>query len=72
MRQSVWLAAVVAMLAVGCGASVNVEQERSRLLALDREWSQSTKDTDKFLSYFAPDASTYPQGMPVATRRRDS
>jgi ketosteroid isomerase-like protein len=58
---------VVAAVAAGCGPSVNVEQERNALLALDREWSQTTKDTDKFLSYFAPDASAYPQGMPVAT-----
>jgi ketosteroid isomerase-like protein len=56
----------MASLAAGCGTSVNVEQERNSLLALDREWSQTTKDTDTFLSYFAPEASIYPQGMPVA------
>jgi ketosteroid isomerase-like protein len=59
--------AVLVLFAAGCGPSANVEQERNTLLALDREWSQSTKDTDKFLSYFAPDASAYPQGMPVST-----
>jgi len=67
MRWCAWLVAVVASLAAGCGPSVNVEQERNALLALDREWSQTTKDTEKYLSYFAPDASAYPQGMPVAT-----
>ena len=67
MRRCVWFVAVMASLAAGCGPSVNVEQQRNNLLALDREWSQTTKDTDKFLSYFAPDASAYPQGMPVAT-----
>ena len=67
MRQCVWLVGAVTLLAVGCGSSVNVEQERNTLLARDREWSQTTKDTEKFLSYFAPDASMYPQGMPVAT-----
>jgi len=67
MRRYMWLVAVTAACAAGCRPSVNVEQERSRLLALDREWSQSSKDTEKFLSYFAPDASAYPQGMPKAT-----
>ena len=59
--------AVIAVCAAGCAPSVNVEQERNALLAVDREWSQTTKDIDKFLSYFAPDASVYPQGMPVST-----
>ena len=67
MRRGICLMGVVASLAVACGRSVNVEQERSNLLALDREWSQSTKDTEKFLGYFAPDASVYPQGMPLTT-----
>lgn len=67
MRQYVFVAAIMAACAAGCGPSVNVEQERGALLALDREWSQTTKDTDKFLSYFAPDASAYPQGMPIST-----
>jgi ketosteroid isomerase-like protein/quercetin dioxygenase-like cupin family protein len=67
MYRYLCVVAVVATVAAGCSQSVNVEQERSALLALDREWSQTTKDTDKFLSYFAPDASAYPQGMPVAT-----
>lgn len=67
MGRYMCVVAVVAAFSAGCGASVNVEQERSALLALDREWSQTTKDTDKFLSYFASDASAHPQGMPVAT-----
>ena len=67
MRQSVWIPAVLALLAAACGPSVNVEQERAALLQRDKEWSQTTKDVEKFLSYFAPDASAYPQGMPIAT-----
>lgn len=67
MRRYVWLVAVVASLTAGCGLSVNVEEERNNLLTLDREWSQTTKDMEKFVSYFAPDASVYPPGMPVAT-----
>lgn len=67
MRQSIWVVGLAAVLAVGCGASVNVEQERSALLALDREWSGTTKDAARFLSYFAPDASMYAPGMPVVS-----
>jgi len=64
--KSLWLAAVACLIA-GCGKSVNVEQERNGLLAVDREWSQTTTDLNKFVSYYTADASLYPQGMPVAT-----
>lgn len=67
MRPQMWLVVVMAALAAGCGTSVNQQEERNRLLALDREWSESSKDTEKYLSYFAPDASVYPQGLPVVT-----
>lgn len=70
MRRSVWtlgLALAWVSCSAACASSVNVEQERNALLALDREWSQTTKDMNKFISYYAPDASAYPQGMPVAT-----
>jgi ketosteroid isomerase-like protein/quercetin dioxygenase-like cupin family protein len=62
-----WLLGVAALLTVACAPAVDVEQERTALLALDREWSQSTKDIDKFTSYFAADGSIYPPGMPVET-----
>lgn len=67
MRQYIWVVGLAALLAAGCGTSVNVEQERSNLLALDREWSGTTKDAARFVSYFAPDASAYTPGMPVVT-----
>jgi ketosteroid isomerase-like protein/quercetin dioxygenase-like cupin family protein len=60
------LVGVVASLVSACTPAANVEQERSALLALDREWSQSVKSPDKFASYFAPDASMHPPGMPAA------
>jgi ketosteroid isomerase-like protein len=57
-------------LAAACGSSVNVNEELQKLLALDREWSQTTaglsKSMDKFMSYYAPDASVYPPAVPVA------
>ena len=66
MRQCIWVVGL-AVLAAGCGASVNVEQERNNLLALDREWSQTTKDAKTFLSYFASDATAYAPGMPAVS-----
>ena len=51
---------------VGC-AGVNVEQEQTALMTADREWSQTTKDLDKFMSYFAADATAYAPGAPMAT-----
>jgi ketosteroid isomerase-like protein len=67
VRRYTWLLIAVTGLSVGCGSSTNVAQERSALLAVDREWSQTTADLNKFLSYYASDASVYPQGMPIAT-----
>ena len=62
MRRLVsWL--FVAGLSAGCASTSNVAQEKETLLRLDREWSASVKDTDKFLSYFAPDATVYAPGM---------
>ena len=59
-----------ACLTPGCGSSVDVNAELQKLLALDREWSQTTagmtKSLDQFMSYYAPDATVYPPGMPVA------
>ena len=60
------------LLIVLAGAAVvaacaNVEQEKSALLTLDREWSQTTKNLNRFLSYYAPDATVYPPGMAKAT-----
>lgn len=55
------------LLSVSCAPTVNVDQERNALLQRDREWSQTTKDLDKFLSYYASDASSYAPGMPIAT-----
>jgi len=66
MQRCLFVIALMASLAGGCTQSANVEEERSKLMTLDREWSASTKDIDKFMSYYAPDAATYPPGMPIA------
>src|SRR5437016_645641 len=67
MRRHIWLLVILGGVTAACGPTVNVEQERSALLARDKEWSGTTKDPDKFASYYAPDATAYPQGMPKAT-----
>ena len=54
-------------LGAACTPSVNLEQERTALMAVDREWSQTTRDPEKFVTYFAEGASIYPPGMPVVT-----
>jgi ketosteroid isomerase-like protein/quercetin dioxygenase-like cupin family protein len=58
---------LMAGFSVGCGSTANVELERETLMRLDREWAASVKDMDKFMSYYASDASLYPPGMPLAT-----
>lgn len=66
MRKGAWLL-TVGLLAAGCAPSANVEQERNALMEQDRAWSQTTKDLEKFLTYYAPDASVFVPGMPIAT-----
>ena len=51
MRQYVWFLGVVGILAASCAPSVNVERERNALMELDRAWSQTTKDVEKYLTY---------------------
>ena len=58
---------LIAGFSAGCRPSANVAQERESLMNLDREWSASVKDMNKFMSYYAPDASVYAPGMPVLT-----
>lgn len=67
MCRRVCLLGVMICLLAACGPSANVEEERKTLMELDRAWSQTTSDVDKFLSYFDPGASIYPPGMPVVT-----
>jgi ketosteroid isomerase-like protein/quercetin dioxygenase-like cupin family protein len=36
-------------------------------MTADKEWSQTTKDLDKFMTYFASDATSYAPGAPAVT-----
>lgn len=67
MRRCLYAGVMMGLVAsgAGCARSVNIEEERNAVLAVDRDWSQSVTDLDKFMSFFAPDATAYPQGMPA-------
>ncbi len=67
MHGRIVLLLLMAGFSAGCGSTPNAERERETLMRLDREWAATVKDMDKFMSYYAPDASLYPPGMPVAT-----
>jgi ketosteroid isomerase-like protein/quercetin dioxygenase-like cupin family protein len=56
---------LVSVVASSCARTVNVEQEKAALLAVDQEWSTTTKDLDKFVGYFAPEGTMALQGAPA-------
>jgi ketosteroid isomerase-like protein len=62
----VLLALGAAVGSVACAAAGNVEQEKAALLAADTAWGETTGDLDKFVSYYTPDATSYPPGRPAA------
>ena len=65
MRRYAYAVALIAL--AGCARSVDVEAEKTALMTADREWSQTIKDLDKFMSYFASDATIYATGAPAVT-----
>ena len=56
---------VAAVVVASCAPTVNVEQEKAALMAADQEWSTTTKDIDKYVAYFAPDATMAFHGAPA-------
>lgn len=69
MSRFLVLMMALATLAVttACAPAVNVDEERASLMAADREWSQTTKEPEKFVAFFADDASIYAPAMPIVT-----
>ena len=61
------LVGVVGFLSAGCAATVTVDETKAALMAQDKAWSQTTKDLNKFLGYYAADANVYAPGMPLVT-----
>lgn len=70
MRKRIWVfgSALLAFMA-GCTAAVDVDKERSALLATDGQWMHSANDAQKFASFYAPDASFYPAGSKLVKGR---
>jgi ketosteroid isomerase-like protein len=66
MMRYVCVVGLAAVIAGGCSPSVNLELERNALLQRDRDWAQTAKDVDRFVSFLATDASVYAPGAPVA------
>src|SRR5262245_15866556 len=62
-RRLLVLSLVTISASLACAKSANVDQERSVLMAVDREWSGSTKDPAKFASYYVQDATMYAPAM---------
>jgi uncharacterized protein (TIGR02246 family) len=59
------VAAAVLIVVSGCQSSVDVEKERSALLATDSQWMHSASDASKFASYYTADASFDAPGAPA-------
>lgn len=64
MRKYLWVLVALTLAISGC-ARGGADADPDALLALDREWSQTTKDIDKYMSYFAPDATAHAPNMPA-------
>jgi ketosteroid isomerase-like protein len=64
MRRVLTLA-VVALVVSSCAQSVNVEQEKTALLARDADWAKTGSDAAKFVSFMSPDATFAMGGMPA-------
>ena len=60
-----YLCVLALVMLAGCGGSANVEEERNALLSLDRDWSQTATDPEKFVTFLATDVTMYPPGMPA-------
>lgn len=66
MRRSM-LVIVAAVVAASCAQTVNIEQEKAALMAVDAEWSRVATDVDKFVSFFAPDGTLALAHMPAVS-----
>lgn len=58
---------VVALVVPSCAQTVNVEQEKTALMARDADWAKTGADPAKFVSFMAPDATFAMGGMPQLT-----
>lgn len=56
---------LIAMAGSSCASAVNVEQEKTALMAADSAWATTTKDANKFAAALAPDAVLHMNGAPA-------
>ena len=56
---------VVTVVVASCAQSVDVQQEKTALLARDADWSKTGGDAAKFVSFMTPDATFAMGGMPA-------
>src|SRR5262245_52246526 len=56
---------VVAVVAASCAQTVNVEQEKTALMAADADWLKTAKDIDGYVAAFTPDGTQAMAGMPA-------
>lgn len=68
MRRSMLV--IVAVVAASCAQTVNIEQEKAALMAVDAEWSRTTTDVDTFVSSFAPDGTLALAHMPAVSGQK--
>ena len=57
--------AIAALVAASCAQTVNVEQEKAALMAVDADWAKAAKKVDTFVSFLAPDATMALAGAPA-------
>lgn len=70
MRRKYILIATLLALSVGCTqGTVDVEAERSSILAADQTWSDTVGDLEAFIAFFADDARFLPPDGPQANGR---
>jgi ketosteroid isomerase-like protein len=48
---------------------VDLEAAKKSLMDADKAWSETTKNTETFVSFFADDASIFPPNAPIQTGR---
>lgn len=56
---------VVAVVAASCAQTVNIEQEKAALMAVDADWARAAKNVDTFVSFLAPDGTVSLAGAPA-------
>jgi len=64
MRRLVTLV-VAAVVAASCAQTVNIEQEKAALMAVDAEWAKAAKNVDTFVSFLAADGTVSLAGAPA-------